>query len=299
MLMNKFNYELIYKIIFLLILNLTITNIAASKHLPQHKPVPGGIAIIPLDVESLSFPVVFFNDKRVLVIKHQDAKYEQAHNRLHWLAIIGISMDTKPGLHKIQIFLDQINHHNFSSNIEKSFLVSNKKYPSEQLKLSSKFVNPSLADQMRINQEKELINKAYNHWSQSIPNLLLQQPTIGRKSSNFGLKRILNGQHKGFHTGLDLAASLGAKVYAAASGKVILTGNFFYTGNVVFIDHGQGLITNYCHLDSIAVNEGDLVNNQSVIGTVGASGRATGAHLHWSVSLNDARINPELFLPSN
>ena len=116
-----------------------------------------------------------------------------------------------------------------------------------------------------------------------IPNLGLFKPVEGRKTSPFGLKRILNGQHKGFHSGLDLAAPIGTKVMAASYGRVILIGNFFHTGYSVFIDHGQGLITSYSHLDSIQVKEGDLVNHKTVIGAVGMTGRSTGPHLHWTV----------------
>lgn len=292
--MSKFNYRLITTAIILLF-NIFFANICCSLNLPKHYPIPGGIAIISLDVESINLPVVFFNDKRVLVIKHHDIGYEQAHNHPNWLAIVGIPMSTNPGLHKVSVFLDQKDHNHFTTNIERSFLVSSKKYPAEKLKLSAKFVTPSAADQLRINKESELIKNAYNSWTKSIPNLTLKQPTIGRKSSPFGLKRILNGQNKGFHSGLDIAAPLGTKVYASAMGQVILTGNFFYPGNVVFIDHGQGLITSYCHLATIAVNEGDLIDTQTILGTVGATGRATGAHLHWAISLNDARVNPELF----
>lgn len=295
--MNKFNLRFI--IIIILLLNTIVGNICYSRNLPKHKAVPGGIAIIPLDTESLNLPIVFFNKNKVLVIKYNNILCEQhKNNHINWLAIVGIPMNTEPGLHKISIFLNQKDQNHFTTNLEKSFLVSPKKYPSEKLKLSAKFVTPTHADQIRINKENELITNAYNHWSQMVPNLTLQQPIAGRKSSPFGLKRILNGQNKGFHSGLDLAAATGTQVYASANGQVILTGNFFYTGNVVFIDHGRGLITSYSHLDSIKVSEGDTVDTETIVGTVGATGRATGPHLHWSVSLNDVRVNPELFLNS-
>lgn len=280
------NRVIVSLIIFLS--SITIAENCYSNNLPKHTPVPGGIAMIPLDMQEINLPIVFFNDKRVLVIKYKN--YHNIDNNPNWLAIVGIPISTTPGLHKISVLLEQKNQ------IEKSFFVSEIKYPTEKLKLASKFVTPSLAEQMRINQEKELIQNAYNHWSPSIPNLAFKQPINGRKSSPFGLKRILNGTHKGFHSGLDLAAPTGTKIYAAAHGQVILIGDFFYGGRTVFIDHGQGLITNYSHLDTITVKEGDAVDPETVLGTVGTTGRATGPHLHWSASLNDARINPELFM---
>lgn len=265
------------------------------RNLPRHKPVPGGLAIIPLDLDTIHAPIIFFNKKRILVLKYKNDLYGKGDNQSDWdwLAIVGIPMGTKPGVQKIQIFKN-----NETDNfIEKSFLVSNKHYLSEKLRLSNKFTDPSLIEQSRINKERKLASKAYNHWSDAIPNLTLRSPILkSYKSSSFGLKRILNGQLKGFHSGVDLAAPIGTNVYPASSGKVILTGSFFYSGNVIFVDHGQGFITNYCHLNSIAVKEGDLVYNDTVLGTVGATGRVTGPHLHWSVSLNDTRVDPELFL---
>jgi murein DD-endopeptidase MepM/ murein hydrolase activator NlpD len=266
-----------------------------NRFLPKHKPVPGGIAIVPLDLGSIESPTVLFNQKKVLTIKyHNNLKEAKDYSQSNWIAVIGIPMYAKPGVHKIQVYLNQ----DQDNMIEKSFIVSPEQYISEKLTLSDKFVNPSFADQARIKKERELIGNAYKHWSQGSPNLSLRSPIIANnhKSSIFGLKRILNGQNKGFHSGLDLAAPTGTKVYSAASGKVILTGSFFYSGNVVFVDHGQGLITNYCHLESIVVKEGDMVDIKTVLGTVGASGRVTGPHLHWSVSLNDTRVDPELFL---
>ncbi len=296
---TQFNFRFILAIIILsssmLAINVSYSKDQPNRSLPKHKAVPGGIAILPLDTKSVSLPVVYFNNKRILVIKYNNISSQHNNNHSSWLAILGIPMNTPPGLHKVSIFLDQKDQNNFTKNIEKTFMVAKPKYPTERLKLSPKLVSPSLADQLRINKENELIRNAYNYWSHQIPNLTLQQPIIGRKSSPFGLNRILNGMHKGFHSGLDLAAPAGTKIYASASGKVILTGNFFYTGHSIFIDHGQGLITSYSHLDTINVAEGDPVDTQTIVGTVGSTGRSTGPHLHWAVSLNDARVNPELF----
>jgi len=124
----------------------------------------------------------------------------------------------------------------------------------------------------------------------------LALPTSGRKSSPFGLTRIMNNIQQNPHSGLDIAAPKGQIVTAAKDGKVINLGNFFYSGNIVFIDHGQGFITSYCHLDSIMVTKGQVLKQGERLGTIGNTGRATGAHLHWSVSLNGVRVNPELFI---
>jgi murein DD-endopeptidase MepM/ murein hydrolase activator NlpD len=285
------------KIIFIL-LNLTIgiffTNFCyANQHLPANNAIPGGIAVLPLDLKTIQAPVVYFNGKQVLVVKYHSPIEQQ----LNWMAIVGIPITTKPGIQKISIHANPTTYNTFKINLEKTFLVSKKLYPQEVLKIDPNLVYPSSpTDQLRIKKETESIKQAYRYWSQLVPNLKLHQPVLGRKSSVFGLNRILNGKKKGYHSGLDLAAPIGTPIYAAAAGQVILTGNFFYTGNTIFIDHGQSLITSYFHLHTIDVAEGDTIAANSAIGTVGATGRVTGPHLHWSVSLNDARINPELFL---
>ena len=122
------------------------------------------------------------------------------------------------------------------------------------------------------------------------------QPVEGRYSSPFGLRRFFNEQARKPHSGLDIVANEGTPVRAAADGVVINTGNYFFNGNTVFIDHGQGLITMYCHLNRIDVSDGQQVKRGDLIGGVGSTGRVTGAHLHWSVLLNGTLVNPELFL---
>jgi murein DD-endopeptidase MepM/ murein hydrolase activator NlpD len=121
-------------------------------------------------------------------------------------------------------------------------------------------------------------------------------PVTAPVSSPFGLRRFFNEQPRKPHSGLDLAAAEGTPISAPASGKITDTGDFFFNGNTVFIDHGQGLVTMYCHLSKIDVEPGQTVNTGDIIGAVGKTGRVTGAHLHWSVSLNNTRIDPTLFL---
>ena len=158
-------------------------------------------------------------------------------------------------------------------------------------------VDPTAEDLKRIAREQTLSNQAFTTWSEVLADdLRFDLPARGRFSSAFGLRRFFNSQARQPHSGLDIAAPEGTPITAPAAGTVIDTGNYFFNGNTVFIDHGQGLISMYNHLSRIGVKKGVHVTRGQRIGAVGKTGRVTGAHLHWTLSLNNARVDPLLFL---
>ncbi|MCQ2029281.1 M23 family metallopeptidase [Stutzerimonas zhaodongensis] len=242
-----------------------------------NKPVPGGVAVVDLGNDA-SAPKARYDGKPVLVVREDDQR---------WIAIVGIPLTVKAGQHSLDV-----------AGKAHGFRVEPRTYREQHITLKNqRQVNPNPDDLKRIERELDEQTRAYRQFSERQPsNLLFDKPVNGPLSSPFGLRRFFNGEERNPHSGLDFAAKTGTPIKAPAAGKVILTGNYFFNGKTVFVDHGQGLISMFCHLSQVDVKVGDELVRGAVLGKVGATGRATGPHLHWNVSLNDARIDPSIFI---
>lgn len=249
--------------------------------LPDAAAVPGGVALVELPPGS-GVAQARFNDHKVLL----------AGTGTTTTAVVGLPLGTRPGTQQLTL------QGKDGQKTTISFQVEDKQYQSQHLTIKNKRqVNPEKRDMERIGREQRRIRKALANWEDRGPeSLRFRLPVEGPVSSPFGLRRFFNEQPRKPHSGLDLAAPEGTPVHAPAAGRVTDTGEFFFNGNTVFIDHGQGLVTMYCHLSEIDVEPGQEVRTGQTIGKVGKTGRVTGPHLHWGVSLNDARIDPTLFL---
>jgi len=263
-----------------------LTSFAAHAiDLPREHRVPGGVATIPLGA-SAEPPSARFNEQPVLVVK----------DGTQWTAVLGIGLAAMPGPATLQV---QRNGATADSEALR-FQVAPFRYREQRLKVAPGKVDLSKADLARYERERMHLATVAATFSATPPSTLrLLQPTPGVRSSSFGLRRVFNGQSRNPHSGMDIAAATGTPVVAAAAGRVIDTGDYFFNGNTVWIDHGAGLLTMYCHLSAVDVKPGDTVAAGDRIGAVGATGRVTGAHLHWSVSLNRTMVDPALFLPAS
>lgn len=249
--------------------------------LPQEHPVPGGIALLNLPAQS-SAPRAEFLGHRVMVLR-KDAG---------WLAVVGIPLTSVPGVETMEY------RNARNERVSLKFTVQAAHYREQHITLEDKrMVEPDPDDLKRIDDDTRRIKAALAHWRDTTAvTPLLTQPVAGERSDSFGARRFFNGQPRKPHSGMDIAAAAGTPVFAPADGLVIETGNYFFNGNTVFIDHGQGLITMYCHLQRIDVTPGMSLARGAHIGTVGMTGRVTGPHLHWGVSLNQSFVDPGLLI---
>ena len=253
---------------------------ASANALPKHAPVPGGIAVIDLGPSSKSLPTARWGDRPLAVVSEQGRHY----------ALLGIPLDTLPGTLEIDILSE-------STATRRSIPIQIKNYPEQRLSIKDKRkVEPNPDDLARIAREQATTEAIKRSFSAPIPQTDFILPASGPLSSRFGLRRIFNGLPRNPHAGLDVAVGIGAPVRAPADGIIANTGEYFFNGNTVFIDHGQGLISAYMHLSRIDVRHGQPVKKGEIVGAVGATGRVTGPHLHWAVILNNTPVDPELFL---
>lgn len=245
------------------------------------EPVPGGVAEIHVTAAGNPRPEVRFDGSPVLLRQRADG----------WHAVVGLPLDTPVGEQTIQIGPE-------GNSRAQTFVVGPKAYPEQRLTIKNpKMVTPPTDELARIAEERER-QLAIRSRFRDVPvnRVDLDLPADGRLSSRFGLRRIFNGEPRAPHTGLDVAVPTGTPIRAPADGVVSLVDDLYFNGKTVFVDHGQGFVSMVCHLDQARVEVGQKVARGERLGDAGSSGRATGPHLHWSVYLNGAAVDPALFI---
>jgi len=271
--------------IFLLMCMALTSCAAVTSPTPSHtattSTVNGGIWVTPVSAEVLAAAA--------------QGQWPQYNDRPVWVgviaqqpvAVVGIAL-TDTGTQSLR---------DYNGEPIAAVTVTAHAYAEQHLKLTqTQYVTPNPEQNARFEREAAEQKAAYRVHSPVTDTQWpsFQWPLKGRISSEFGLRRFFNGEPRAPHLGIDIAGKTGTPVLAPAAGKVARIGDYFFNGRTVIIDHGQGLFSMLCHFSDIRVREGQAVTHDTVVGLVGATGRATAPHLHWTVSLNDNRINPAL-----
>ena len=250
---------------------------------PINSPYPGGV--LSIDIKNTDFD----RDKEINAegLVSSICKYSLYQSKM----FIPIPLDFNSK--KIEIKQD--------GTVLSSSKIFNKSYRESRITISNNdFVSPGEELQPRIRREYGLSQAAKNTFTPiKLKDWAMIEPAKGLISSEFGVRRFINSQPRSRHSGMDIAAPEGTEVLAPLSGEVIIASNFFYKGNVIYINHGAGLVSSYSHLSKIEVKNGDKVKKGDLIGLIGQTGRVTGPHLHWEIYLMGIAINPEIFLATS
>ena len=253
---------------------------------PHALAVPGGVVRLPLGAEPRR-PQALADGVPLLVVGHPQA----------WTALVGVPLSASPGEAAIEWRVPG------ESTRRATYTIEPKRYAEQRLRVAPKTVDLSPEDLARFQRERAhqqtviaTLSDLPAAWDSDPEALRMQVPVPGPRSSSFGLRRVFNGQARNPHSGMDIAAPTGTPVNAPLAARVIDTGNYFFNGQTVWLDHGGGLLSMVCHLSAIDVAVGDALRAGERLGAVGATGRVTGPHLHWGVMLNRTMVDPALFI---
>jgi murein DD-endopeptidase MepM/ murein hydrolase activator NlpD len=207
-------------------------------------------------------------------------------------ALLGIDLETKPGSYRLTARFK--NGSDQEELVEQYIRIEAKSFPRANIILADEsLITPPPEAAQRIAREQQLLAKVFHEsgaeWLAQGSFIL---PNPGRLKPNFGERRFYNGHPRSPHSGVDISAGMGEPVSASNAGRVVLARDLYFSGHSVILDHGLGVFTFYCHFSKLEVQEGQAVRRGDLLGLVGSTGRATGPHLHWSVRLQDARVDP-------
>ena len=244
---------------------------------------PGEIIAISIkDYSSIKTALVRFLKKNYTLGLNQ--------SKTSLLAFVGLGLDLEPGFYPMEVFIEKANGWESAG---KQIQVTAREFPIRRLWIPERYIKPPPEFRERIKLEGEILSIVYGieteRWLGEGQFIL---PSSGKLRSNFGQRRIYNNEIESIHSGIDISAPYGTPVRASNSGRVVLANNFYFSGKTVIIDHGLGLFSFYCHCSRIKVKRGEMVNKGQVIGYVGATGRATGPHLHWGVKVYEKTVDP-------
>jgi murein DD-endopeptidase MepM/ murein hydrolase activator NlpD len=224
-------------------------------------------------------------DGRATPLWREQEKFTVLHG------LLGVDLEKAPGQYEWKV--SWLGPSGTAESCSVNITVRPGKFATERLTVEQKFVQPEPEQEKRAEEDGKKMRAIYDTITpERLWDGKFQYPLKGvTTGGNFGRRRILNGQPRSPHAGVDFPAAAGTPVFASQSGKVMLAEDLYYSGNTVVIDHGYGIFTMYCHLSKIGVNAGEMVKVGEEIGKVGATGRVTGPHLHWGLTIDHARVN--------
>jgi murein DD-endopeptidase MepM/ murein hydrolase activator NlpD len=223
-------------------------------------------------------------------IQWQGKQIPYAKSGNEWTTVIGVDLLANPGDYPAEI---TVTRNGVSERTSITVQVQKVDFPTTELKVAEQYVELSPENQKRANREAKEIETIHT----TITDTMLwrdtfQSPIAGEKGSNFGHRRVFNGEPRAPHSGADLRAATGTPISASNRGRVVLAKDLFFTGKTVMVDHGMGIVTLYAHLSRIDVKKGAMVERGQIVGLAGATGRVTGPHLHWGARVQNSRVNP-------
>ena len=250
---------------------------------PRVTAVPGGVARLRLGTSEQP-PKAFLEGHRLMVRRE----------RGDWVALAGVALSARAGSTlRVEVVRPD------GQRDERPITVVRKKYLTQALTVPPEQAELAPDQVQRYEAERAHLREVLATFTESVvPGLALRQPVPGIRSASFGLRRVINGVERNPHGGMDIAAPIGMRVGATAAGKVLDAGEYLFLGNTLVLDHGQGLLSLYAHLNAFHSALGDTVPAGATIAEVGATGRVTGPHLHFSVYLNTVAVDPAIFLPA-
>lgn len=288
------SYRFILCLIMLLILPISTfakddfisTNTKAKVSLSFRSQQPGEAFLVKVSSDKK------LKDVKGKIFEKNLTFYMEDNNTNVSYGIGGISLGTKPGRYPLEL---NVTYNDGShEDIFLSLNIKEKTFALQELTLNKSYVNLSASNLERVKKEKNELTKIFNNtateklFSGSFGMPLTKNIT----STIFGLRRLINGEKRKPHTGLDLKGTEGTPVHASNKGRISLAKDLFFTGKTIIIDHGLGIYSLYAHLSKTFVEKGDLVKKGELVGHIGSTGRVTGPHLHWTVKIGETSVDP-------
>lgn len=208
-----------------------------------------------------------------------------------WIALVGIDLDVRPGTYSVSV---SATGPTGAATAKHRLAVRSKRFATRRLTVDPDFVDPPASEAARIERESAALTAAWEGSAgpNPVPELVFVLPVLHKANSAFGTRSIFNGQRRNSHSGADFPSPAGTPINAPAAGKIVIAEDFYFSGGTVVIDHGLGVVSLFAHMSEILARAGDDVAQGAVLGLVGATGRVTGPHLHWTVRVNGARVDP-------